>query len=130
MLRSVWRACVLVHERRWRRIRERDWFDRRVWLNVPVRRTDCHHCDARVTERIVWLARHARITRRLWARVEALTQLCRLPMWSDSPVYTGTPSRRSTGFACKPGMGSSKDAAYAAWSWMSSPCTKGIATPR
>jgi len=67
--------CVLVHDRRWRRIRERDWFDRRVWLNVPVRRMDCHHCGARVTERITWLAGHARITRRLWAWVEALAQL-------------------------------------------------------
>lgn len=67
--------CALVHERRWRRIRERDWFDRRVWLNVPIRRMDCHHCGARVTERIPWLAGYARITRRLWAWVEALAQL-------------------------------------------------------
>jgi len=67
--------CVLVHDRRWRRIRERDCFDCRVWLNVPARRMDCHHCGARVTERITWLAAHARITRRLWAWVEALAQL-------------------------------------------------------
>jgi transposase len=67
--------CVLVHERRWRRIRERDWFDRRIWLNVPVRRMDCHHCGARVTERIRWLPGRARITRRLWAWVETLVQL-------------------------------------------------------
>lgn len=67
--------CALVHERRRRRIRERDWFDRRVWLNVPIRRLDCHHCGARVTERISWLAGHARITRRVWAWVEALAQL-------------------------------------------------------
>ena len=67
--------CILVHERRWRRVRERDWFDRRVWLNVPVRRMDCHHCGARVTEQIAWLPANARITRRLWAWVEALAQL-------------------------------------------------------
>jgi len=67
--------CALVHERRWRRIRERDWFDRRVWLNVPVRRMDCHRCGARVTERIAWLPEGARITRRLRAWVEALVQL-------------------------------------------------------
>lgn len=67
--------CVLVHERRWRRIRERDCFDRRVWLKVPVRRMDCHHCGARVTERIVWLAPHSRITRRLWAWAEALVRI-------------------------------------------------------
>ena len=67
--------CALLHERRWRRVRERDWFDRRVWLEVPVRRMDCHHCGARVTERIAWLPGQARITRRLWAWVEALVQL-------------------------------------------------------
>ena len=67
--------CALVHERNWRQIRERDWFDRRVWLRVPVRRMDCHHCGARASERIAWLAPHARITRRLRAWVEALVQL-------------------------------------------------------
>lgn len=67
--------CVLVHERSRRRIRECDILDRRVWLDVPVRRMDCHHCGARATERIAWLDRHARITRRLRAWIEALVQL-------------------------------------------------------
>ncbi len=68
-------VCALVHERSWRRVRERDWFDRRVWLRVPVRRMDCHHCGARAAERIGWLNRHARLTERLRAWVEALTEL-------------------------------------------------------
>jgi len=67
--------CMLVHERRWRRVRDRDCFDRRVWLDVPVRRMDCHHCGACVTERIAWLPVQARITRRLRAWVEAMVQL-------------------------------------------------------
>lgn len=67
--------CVLVHERRRRRIRERDCFDRRVWLDVPIRRMDCHHCGARVVEQIAWLDRRSRVTHRLRAWVEALTQL-------------------------------------------------------
>ena len=67
--------CVLLHERRWRRVSERDLFDRRVWLKVPVRRMDCHHCGACVTECIAWLPAQSRITRRLWAWVEALVQL-------------------------------------------------------
>src|SRR5574343_1869354 len=67
--------CVLVHERRWRRVRERDCFDRRVWLDVPVRRMDCHHCGARVVEQIAWLDRRSRVTHRLRAWVEALAQL-------------------------------------------------------
>ena len=67
--------CALVHERSWRRVRERDWFDRRVWLHVPVRRMDCHHCGVRATERIGWLSRHARLTERLRAWVEALAEL-------------------------------------------------------
>lgn len=67
--------CVLVHERSRRRIRECDILGRRVWLDVSVRRMDCHHCGARATERIAWLDRHARITRRLRAWIEALVQL-------------------------------------------------------
>lgn len=56
-------ACF--HERRWRRVRERDWFDRRVWLNVQVLRMNCPHCGGR-----------------------------RLVM-DDSPYTQGTPSRYS-----------------------------------
>jgi transposase len=67
--------CALVHERTRRRIRERDWFDRRVWLDVPIRRLDCHHCGARVVEHIPWLERRARLTQRLRTWVEALSQL-------------------------------------------------------
>ncbi len=67
--------CALLHERSWRRVRERDWFDRRVWLRVPVRRMDCHHCGARSIERIGWLHRHARLTERLRIWVEALAEL-------------------------------------------------------
>lgn len=68
-------ACVLIHERRRRRVLERDWFDRRVWLEVPIRRMDCHHCGACVVEHIAWLDRRSRITHRLRAWVEALAQL-------------------------------------------------------
>ena len=52
-----------------------DWFDRRVWLDVPIRRMDCHHCGARVVEYISWLDSRSRVTQRLRAWVEALTQL-------------------------------------------------------
>ena len=64
------KPCALVHERSWRRVRERDWFDRRVWLHVPVRRMDCHHYGSRAAERIGWLNQHARLTERLraWSR--------------------------------------------------------------
>lgn len=67
--------CVLLHERRRRRVRDRDCFDRRVWLDVPIRRMDCLHCAARVVEHITWLDRRSRITHRLRGWVEALTQL-------------------------------------------------------
>ncbi|MCS0585572.1 transposase family protein, partial [Massilia pinisoli] len=56
---SCRQPCVLVHERRRRRVRDRDILDRRVWLDVPVRRLNCHHCDARVAEHIAWLDRRA-----------------------------------------------------------------------
>ena len=72
---SCRQPCALVHERRWRRIRDRDILDRRVWLKVPIRRLDCHHCDARVTEHISWLDRRSRVTHRVRVWVEALAQL-------------------------------------------------------
>ena len=72
---SCRQPCSLVHERRWRRIRDRDILDRRVWLKVPIRRLDCHHCNARVTEHIAWLDRHSRMTHRVRIWVEALAQL-------------------------------------------------------
>ncbi|MFD0876698.1 helix-turn-helix domain-containing protein, partial [Massilia pinisoli] len=72
---SCRQPCVLVHERRRRRVRDRDILDRRVWLDVPVRRLNCHHCDARVAEHIAWLDRRARITHRVRLWVEALAQL-------------------------------------------------------
>ena len=72
---SCRQPCTLVHERRWRRIRDRDILDRRVWLKVPIRRLDCHHCDARVTEHICWLDRRSRVTHRVRVWVEALAQL-------------------------------------------------------
>jgi transposase len=67
--------CALIHERRWREVRDRDILDRRVWLKVPIRRLDCHHCDARVTEHIAWLDRRSRMTHRVRVWVEALAQL-------------------------------------------------------
>lgn len=67
--------CSLVHERRRRRVRDRDCLDRRVWLDVPIRRLDCHHCDARVAEHIAWLDRRSRVTHRVRLWVEALAQL-------------------------------------------------------
>jgi transposase len=67
--------CMLVHERRRRKVRDRDLFDRRVVLDVPIRRMDCHHCGARRVEQIAWLDRRSRVTQRLRCWVEALCQL-------------------------------------------------------
>jgi len=67
--------CSLLHERRRRLVRDRDCFDRKVWLDVPIRRMDCHHCGARAAEHIDWLDRHARVTLRLRRWVEVLAQL-------------------------------------------------------
>lgn len=68
-------VCVLVHERRRRKVRERDLSDRRVVLDVPIRRMDCHHCGARVVEQIAWLDSRVRVSQRLRCWVEALCQL-------------------------------------------------------
>lgn len=68
-------SCVLVHDRRRRLVRDRDCLDRRLWIEVPVRRMDCHHCGACVVESIRWLDAGSRMTRRLRAWVEALCTL-------------------------------------------------------
>ncbi|HBO1124593.1 TPA: ISL3 family transposase, partial [Pseudomonas aeruginosa] len=67
-------ASPLVHDRRIRFIRDRDLFDKRVQLQLPVRRVDCLACG-RVTEHISWLAPASRLTRRLCAWIESLLQL-------------------------------------------------------
>jgi transposase len=56
-------------------VRDRDWFDRRVWLDVPIRRLDCYQCGARAAERLSWLDTGERITHRLRAWIEALVQI-------------------------------------------------------
>lgn len=68
------RPSPLIHDGQWRRIRERDLLDRRVWLRVRLRRVDCLSCGRR-RERVSWLAPRARFTRRLQAWVEALVGL-------------------------------------------------------
>lgn len=64
--------CPLIHDRRVRRVRDRDLFDQRVLLLVPMRRVDCLKCG-RVNEHIDWLAPFARMTQRLVSWVEVLT---------------------------------------------------------
>jgi len=64
----------LIHERRIRLVRDRDLFDQRVLLQLPVRRVDCLSCG-RVTERIDWLEPASRLTRRLRVWLESLLRL-------------------------------------------------------
>jgi len=58
----------LIHDRRVRDVRDRDLFDQRVQLQVPVRRVDCLSCG-RVPERVDWLEPASRLTQRLRAWV-------------------------------------------------------------
>jgi transposase len=69
--------CGLIHDRSVRRVRERDLFDRQVWLEVPLRRVVCLSCGVS-TEHVPWLPARSRLTGRLIAHVEAL--LRRLPI--------------------------------------------------
>jgi len=68
------KACGLIHDVTIRRVRERDLFDQRVWLEVPLRRVDCLRCG-RYTEHLAWLAPHTRMTRRMTLWVESLVTL-------------------------------------------------------
>lgn len=66
--------CPLVHDRHIRQVRDRDLFEYRVWLRLPIRRLDCLRCG-RVVEKIDWLPSRSRITLRLQAWVESLLPL-------------------------------------------------------
>lgn len=68
------RPCATVHDTSLRRVRDRDAFEYRVWLDVPVRRVLCTHCGV-ATERIAWLRPRARITERLRCHLEVLLGL-------------------------------------------------------
>lgn len=66
--------CPDVHDTSLRRIRDRDLFEFRVWLEVPIRRIRCANCGVG-RERLNWLVLHSRITERLRSHVEVLLQL-------------------------------------------------------
>ena len=65
---------IAVHDVSVRRVRERDLFDRRVYLEVPVRRVRCAHCGVR-TEALPWLAGRRRLTVGMVRYVETLVRL-------------------------------------------------------
>ena len=58
----------------WRRIRDLPILDARTWLLVPRRRVACPSCGAKL-ERLSWLGRYQRVTRRL---AESIARLCRV----------------------------------------------------
>lgn len=62
-----------IHDINIRRVRERDLFQYRVWLEVPVRRVRCITCGPR-QEQVSWLAGRFRLTRAMVNWVETLVQ--------------------------------------------------------
>lgn len=67
-------ATPLIHDVSRRHVRERDLFNYRVWLDVPVRRVRCADCGVR-REKIRWLAGRRHLTQALVNYVEALVRL-------------------------------------------------------
>ena len=63
-----------VHDTHHRRVRERDLFDHRVWLEVPVRRVVCPRCGVR-NEQIDWLDGRRHMTVALRCYVEVLVRI-------------------------------------------------------
>jgi transposase len=63
--------CERVHDVARRVIRDLPILDARTWLSVPRRRVACPRCGPKL-ERLPWLDRHARVTRRLAASVVRL----------------------------------------------------------
>lgn len=67
-------TCSLVHDVSIRRIRDRDLFEYRVWLELPVRRLRCPRCGVR-RESLAWLSSYSRLTERFRQQAEALCRL-------------------------------------------------------
>jgi len=67
-------STFLIHDVSWRRVRERDLFDYRVWLEIPVRRVRCPRCGPR-REQIRWLAGRRQLTQGMVNYIEALVRL-------------------------------------------------------
>lgn len=63
-----------IHDIEIRKVRDLSILDAFTWLSVPRRRVLCPRCGPRV-ERLEWLDRHARLTRRL---AESVVRLCRV----------------------------------------------------
>ena len=71
-----------VHDTHRRRVRERDLFDHRVWLDVPVRRVICSRCGVR-NEQIDWLDGRRHMTVALRRYVEVLVRILPIKHVSD-----------------------------------------------
>jgi transposase len=67
-------SCEQIHDTTIRTIRDRDLFEFKVWLKVPLRRVRCHRCGV-ARESLAWLAPHARMTKRLQQHLEVLLSL-------------------------------------------------------
>jgi transposase len=63
-----------VHDTYHRCVRERDLFDHRVWLEVPVRRVNCPRCGVRV-EQIDWLDGRRHMTVAMRCHIETLVRI-------------------------------------------------------
>lgn len=66
--------CLAIHDTTIRRVRERDLFQYRVWLEVPVRRVRCTTCGPKL-EQIRWLSGRQRLTAGMVSWVESLVRL-------------------------------------------------------
>ena len=77
-------AVTAVHEVVMRRIRDLPILDARTWLEVPRRRVHCPRCGPKL-ERLSWLGRYARVTKRL---AESVARLCQvLPIKQVAELY-------------------------------------------
>lgn len=68
------RSCERIHEQVLRRVRDSDILDRRVSVELMVRRVDCGSCGVK-SERIDWLDKGQRMTRRLVNWIEGLCRI-------------------------------------------------------
>lgn len=75
-------TCSRIHETIRRKVRERDLFHYRIWLDVPIRRVLCPDCGCRI-EQVDWLAGRQRLTQGMVDFIESLVRLLPVKQVAD-----------------------------------------------
>ncbi|MDR4483518.1 MAG: transposase family protein [Nitrospirales bacterium] len=88
-VRPVWTSHQSFYDRKVRRIRDLSCGERRIYLEVEVRRVRCRRCGTVKQEKVLWLADNPFYTKRFAWYVGAAAEVPPSRMWPRSSSQTG-----------------------------------------